>query len=77
MTGRYIPAEDVRIAGEYLGVLLIKRRRTRIAESGGRIPDGETLDSLRELHVQRRLRFIEEPLATRLYITEPSARGRF
>lgn len=76
MRARYIPVESVRIAGEYQGVLLIKRGRSRIAESGGRIPDGHTLDSLRELHDQRRLRFIYEPLTTRLVITEPSAPGR-
>jgi hypothetical protein len=73
----YIPAETVRIHGEYCGLLLIKRRRARIAELGGRIPEGLTLDDMRRLHAERRLRFVQTALSTEVLVTEPSARGRF
>ena len=71
----YIPAEDVRIFGEYRGVLLIKRRGDRIAESGVRIPDGMSLDDMRRLHAEHRLRFMHHDLSTEPVIGEPAAPG--
>ena len=76
MNARFIPAKSVRISGEYSGVLLIKVGRNRIADSGGRIPDGLTLDQLREHHAQRRLRFVRDGWRTRIVIIEPAAPGR-
>ena len=77
MSAAYIPADGVRIVGQYCGVLIIKRRRARIGESGGRIPDSMTLEDRRRLHAKHRLRWVQHPLHTELLITEPSASGRF
>ena len=72
----YIPASRMHLHGIYVTALLVRRWDNPYGELA-RGPEGVGLTELRQLHAERRLRFIQRIDHVEALITEPDAPGWF